>query len=86
MAFNRKNFAASSIGAGSGAPKLYTYITADTKAATIAADYFLLATDVLNVGDTIIAVTDTGTTAVTYALYVVAATSATVTTGFVKVA
>jgi hypothetical protein len=86
MAYDSDFFAAGSIGAGSGAPKIFTYITADTKATTVAADYFLAETDKLNIGDIIFATTDTGTTAVTYALYVTEATAATVTTGFVAVA
>ena len=85
MAYDSDLFATGSLGAGSGAPKIISYITADAKATVVAADYFLTETDKLNIGDIIIAVTDTGTTAVPYILYVTAATAATVTTGFAAV-
>jgi hypothetical protein len=83
MAFDRKNLSGN-MGAGSGAPKLFTYGTsADAKAAIIASGYFNDATDVLSKGDIILAY---GTDA-TVALTVTSATgAATVTTGYVAVA
>jgi len=72
---------------GSGlASRLFTYKTADTKTETIASGYFNDIADLLNVGDHILAVTDTGTTAVSLALYVASNDGSTVTTGYAAVA
>lgn len=53
MAFSRKNLAGN-MGAGSGAPKVYSFVdSASTLAQITAADYFLTAHDVLDAGDII---------------------------------
>ena len=84
MAFTKKNFGGN-LGAGSDTAKLYVYKTADTKAATIASGYFNEIAGILAVGDFILATTDTGTTAVGYALYVAGNTGTVVTTAFTAV-
>lgn len=82
MAFKRTNLSGN-LGAGSGAPKLFTHDgSADTKAAVIATSYFDDAADVLNVGDIIISTTTT----VVVALYVVSITAGVVVTDYVAVA
>lgn len=85
MAFDKKGLGGN-VGAGSNTAKLFVYKTEDTKAATIASGYFNELVDVLKVGDTIMATTDTGTTPRAYALYVATNTGSVITTGFVAVA
>ena len=85
MAFTKKTFSGN-LGAGSGACKLFVYKTADTKAATVASGYFDTVSDIVEVGDIIMATTDTGTTAAAYALFVATNSGGVVTTGFVAVA
>lgn len=52
MAFVRANFATTSLGVGSAAPKVSSYITADdNKAAVIASGYFNSLADMVNPGD-----------------------------------
>ena len=77
MAFIRTDLSGN-LGAGSNAPKLFTYkSTVDTKAQIVAADYFLSAYQILEEGDMIMLYgTDGGAT-----VHVTAATSATVTVG-----
>ena len=82
--FTKKNFAGS-IGAGSDTAKIFVYKTADTKAATIASGYFNDLANILQVWDFINAVTDTGTTARAYALFVATNNGTIVTTDFVDV-
>ena len=61
MAFDRKNLSGN-IGAGSNAPKFYTFKdTASTKAQVAAADYFLDLYQILEVGDVILSVCSDGT-------------------------
>lgn len=84
MAFDKKFFSGN-LGAGSKAIKQYVYKTADTKAATIASGYFNDLVDVLEVGDVIMATTDTGTTPAAYALFVATNDGTDITTGFVAV-
>ena len=82
MAFERTKLSGN-LGAGSDAPKLFTYKSADNKAAIIASGYFNGATDILDKGDIILA---TGSDA-TVALAVTSVKgAATVTTGYVAVA
>ena len=55
MAFDRTNFAIASTAQGSGAPKLFTYITSvDNKAATGASGYFNGVENMLSAGDFIL--------------------------------
>lgn len=54
MAFVRKNLQAIS-GGGSNAPQVFSYLSTDNKAATLAANYFDSALKVLAVGDFIMA-------------------------------
>lgn len=76
MAFDRTNLSGN-LGAGSNAPKLHTFKdTASTKVAVAAADYFLSAHQILEVGDALLCVCSDGT----IILIVTAATSTTVTT------
>lgn len=76
MAFDRTNLSGN-IGAGSSAPKFFTFTDgSSTKAQVAAADYFLDVTDSLEVGDALLCVCSDGT----IILIVTAATSATVTT------
>lgn len=76
MAFDKKNFSGS-LGAGSGALKLYTFQdTGSTKAQIAAANYFLDLYTILGINDTIIAGGSDGTVV----LAVTASTSSTVTT------
>lgn len=83
MAFDRTKLSGN-LGAGSDAPKLYTYkSTTDAKAAIIASGYFNGATDILDKGDIIFA---NGSDA-TVALVVTSAKGAVaVTTSYVAVA
>lgn len=75
MAYSRQNLSGS-IGAGSNAPKLFTFSdSASTKAQIATADYFLGAYDILAVGDGIYAYGSDGAVL----LSVTASTSATVT-------
>lgn len=70
MPFNKDNFAPignsskplTGVGTTSlkGAPSVWSYATADTKATVDTADYFLAVKDLLNVGDLIYAVTGAG--------------------------
>lgn len=85
MAFDRTQFAGN-IGAGADVPRVFTYRTNDTKLATIAADYFLGAYQLLNVGDIIIASVDEDGTHAGVLLIVTASSSTTVTTAYVAVA
>jgi hypothetical protein len=63
MAFDRTKLSGN-IGAGSGAPKFFTYRTDDATADVIADDYFAGAANILELGDFIYASTDEdGTTA-----------------------
>ena len=81
MAFDRTNLSGN-VGAGSNAPKFRTFKDASsTKAQVAAADYFLDATDTLEVGDAILCGCSDGT----IILIVTAATSATVTTELLEV-
>lgn len=76
MAFNRKNLSGG-IGAGSNAPKLFTFVdSASTKAQVATADYFLTVTEILNAGDIILCGCSDGTTVAVVA----SATATTVTT------
>lgn len=76
MAFDKTNFSGS-IGAGSNAPKIYTFRdTATTKANIAAADYFLGLYTILDVGDGIFCQGSDGSVV----LSVTASTSSTVTT------
>lgn len=82
MAFDRTGLSGN-IGAGSNAPKFFTYDgSADTKAAVIADSFFDDVADILNVGDIIISTSTT----VPVALYVVSITAGVVVTGYVAVA
>lgn len=54
MAFTRDNLQKIA-GGGSNAPGLLSYLSPDNKAATLASGYFNSATNVLNLGDFIIA-------------------------------
>ena len=83
MAFDRTGLSGN-IGAGSNAPKFFTYDgSADTKAAVIADSFFDGLADILEVGDIIIATTTT----VPVALYIVSISAADViVTGYVAVA
>jgi hypothetical protein len=82
MAFTRTNLSGN-VGTGSNAPTLFTYsTTVDNKAAVIAAGYFLGATDMLSVGDIIIA----KATDATVMLVVLTSTASALTTGYVAVA
>ena len=82
MAFDRTKLSGG-IGAGSDAPKIYSYDgSADTKAAVIADSFFDGVADHLAVGDMIFATTTT----VPVALYVVSITAGVVVTGYVAVA
>lgn len=85
MAFTRETLSGG-IGAGSSAPKIYSYSTADAKATVIAADYFLGAYQILDAGDVIIATFATGGTIGACTLVVTASTSTTVTTAYTVVA
>jgi hypothetical protein len=85
MAFTPKSFSGN-LGAGSLSQTLYVYKTADTKAATIASGYFNSLAKQLKIGDIILATTDTGTTAVSLALYVATNSGTVVTVGYVAVA
>ena len=85
MAFTKENFGGN-VGAGSDTAKLFVYKTADTKAATVAANYFNPLVNIVKVGDVIMATTDTGTTAAAYALFVLTNDGTDITTGFVGVA
>ena len=85
MAFTKKNFSGN-LGAGSNACKLYVYKSADTKAATIASGYFNDIAGILDVGDIIIATTDTGTTPNAVLLFVATNSGGVVTVGYVAVA
>lgn len=85
MAFDR-TYLSGNIGAGSNAPKMYSYRTNDTTAATVAADYFLGAYQVLEKGDIIVASTDEDGTHEAVMLFVTASSSTTVTTDYVAVA
>ena len=85
MAFTRDTLSGG-IGAGSSAPKLYTYSTADAKSAVIASDYFLGAYPFLAKGDIIVATFATGGSIGACSLVVTAATSSTVTTAYTVVA
>ena len=81
MAFDRTGLSGN-IGAGSNAPKFFTYDgSADTKAAVIADSFFDDVADILNVGDIIISTSTT----VPVALYVVSITAGVVVTGYVVV-
>lgn len=82
MAFEREKFSGN-IGAGSKSISLYVYKTDDTKAATIADDYFDPLVDTLEVGDVILATTDMTTTAGGLILFVDSNDGTNVTTGFV---
>lgn len=76
MAYSRKNLGGN-IGAGSNAPKLFTFKdTATTKANIAAADYFLDLNDILAVGDGIYALGSDGAVL----LAVTAVSASTVTT------
>lgn len=76
MAFDRTNLSGN-IGAGSNAPKFYTFTdTASTKAQVAAADYFLSVYQSLEVGDALLCVCSDGT----IILIVTASSSTTVTT------
>ncbi len=83
MAFDRTGLSGN-IGAGSNAPKFFTYDgSADTKAAVIADSFFDEIADVLAVGDIIISTSTT----VPVALYIVSISAAdVVVTGYVAVA
>ena len=81
MAFSKNSFSGN-IGAGSKSLSLYVYKTADTKAATIASGYFNDLVDTLEVGDIIMATTDTGTTPKAAFLSVAGNTGTVVTTTF----
>lgn len=85
MAFNRENLSGG-IGAGSSAPKLYTYTTADAKATVIAADYFLGAYQILKAGDIIVATFANGGSIGACTLVIASSTSTTVTTAYTVVA
>lgn len=85
MAFTRETLSGG-IGAGSSAPKIYSYSTADAKATVIAADYFLGAYQILDAGDVIIATFATGGSIGACTLVVTASTSTTVTTAYTVVA
>ena len=83
MAFVKENLSYSGIGAGSSAPKLFSYNgSADTKATVIADNYFNSVYKQLAVGDTILATTTT----TPVLLYVVSITAGAVVTGYVAVA
>lgn len=81
MALDRK-LVSGNMGAGSGAPRVYTVGTSDTKAAVIADSYFDEIAEILSVGDSIYATTTT----TPVSLYVVSITAGVVVTGFVAVA
>lgn len=85
MAFTRETLSGG-IGAGSAAPKLYTYATDDLKAAVVAADYFLSAYQILNAGDMILVSFDQDGTIGAAAITVTASSSTTVTTAYIQVA
>lgn len=77
MALDKTKLANNGMGQGSGAPGLWSYVSAtDNKAAIAAADYFLGANDVLKANDVIMSVGSDGLNI----LRVVSVTSATVTT------
>lgn len=85
MAFTRETLSGG-IGAGSSAPKLYTYATNDLEAAVVAADYFLGAYQILNAGDMILVSFDQDGTIGAAAITVTASSSTTVTTAYIQVA
>lgn len=85
MAFTRETLSGG-IGAGSSAPKLYTYSTADAKATVIASDYFLGAYNILKAGDIIVVTFATGGSIGACTLVVTASSSTTVTTAYTVVA
>lgn len=76
MALDPKQLSSINLGLGR---MLHSYVTADTAANIVGAGYFNGAVDRMKVGDTIIAMTDTGTTAVTKIHMVSAVTSTVVT-------
>ena len=81
MAFDRKNLSGG-IGAGSNAPKLYTFKdTASTKIEVATADYFLSMYEILDVGDVILANCSSGTMFV----IVTASTNITVTVEMLEI-
>ena len=83
MAFTRTTLSGN-MGAGSGAPKLFTYATDDLEAAVVAADYFLGAYQILNAGDMILVSFDQDGTIGACILTVTASSSTTVTTAYVQ--
>lgn len=83
MAFVKANLSYSGIGAGSSAPKFFSYNgSADTKAAVIADNYFNSVYLQLAVGDVILATSTT----VPVLLYIVSITAGVVVTGYVAIA
>jgi len=54
MALDKTKLAVSGVGLGSDAPKMYSYMSPDTKAATIASGYFNGVAKKLEVGDFIL--------------------------------
>ena len=81
MAFDRTNLSGN-VGAGSNAPKMFTFRdTASNKAAVATADYFLDVTDNLEAGDTIYCHCSDGGMFVV----VTAATAATVTVEMLEI-
>lgn len=76
MAFSRDNLTNNGMGAGNGAPKVFSFVdTGSTKAQIATADYFLSAYDVFSVNDFILAAGSDGCVV----LAVTAASSSTVT-------
>ncbi len=84
MSFNRKELSGN-MGAGGKAPKLCTYTTADAKATVVGSGYFDDASDVLEVGDIIMAATSTGGTIAGISIIVKTNTAGVVTTGYTVV-
>ena len=84
-AFTRETLSGG-IGAGSAAPKLYTYATNDTEAEVLTADYFLGAYQILKAGDMIFVAFDKDGTIGAAAITVASSSSTTVTTAYIQVA
>lgn len=79
MAFNRENLQRVA-GGGSSAPGLFTYLSGDNKATTLASGYFNTATAILNQGDFILARCSDGALTMSVSSATDAATVTTITT------
>ena len=85
MAFDRK-YLSGNMGAGGKAPKLFTYATADAKATVVGSGYFNDSSDVLEVGDMMMAATSVGGTIAGISIIVKTNTAGVVTTGYIVIA